>query len=109
MKQSEFGKGLAYCLGLFLAHAEGKDLSAHLWFNVASDHLYDLQIPETLPVSLAGSLRTFSAKVLCWGHGFRNEAKATEKDKTWAIDRAKELLRKVDMAYGVETQKAQWD
>jgi len=41
---SEFGRGFAYCLGLFLAHAE-KDygMVAHydLWFCAATDHLWE--------------------------------------------------------------------
>lgn len=55
-ERSEFGKGYAYCLGLFLAHAEraGQDQKTYksigaedrwpsMWFNAAADHLYDLQ------------------------------------------------------------------
>lgn len=107
-KKSEFGKGLTYCLGLFLAHEErAESYSPDLWFNGASDHLYELQIPETLPVRLAGSLRTFRDKVLYWGHAFKD--KATEKDKAWALAEVRELLRKVDEAYGVKTQKGEYE
>jgi len=49
-RESEFGKGLTYCIGLFLAHAERKidfgtdERSAETWFNGASDHLYEIDV-----------------------------------------------------------------
>jgi len=60
-KTSEFGQGLTYCLGLFLAHEwnlkemektyskVGLNDWVSIWFNGASDHLYDLEIPDKLP------------------------------------------------------------
>jgi len=123
MSRSEFGRGLTYCLGLFLAHAEryGEKLHdekfrveferfrlAELWFNGASDHLYELEIPEALPKSLQKRLKRFQDKVLNWGHGFPKK-KATEKDMIWSIQEAKNLLRLIDKAYGVETKKGDWE
>jgi len=110
MKESEFGKGLCYCLGLFLAHAEREGrpaVTAESWFNGASDHFYELQVPTTLPPRLRKRLAELQEKALHWGHGFKGDAK--EEDKTWAITEAKNLLLKLDKLNGVETQNAQWD
>lgn len=131
MEKSEFGRGLSYCLGLFLCHSErsfsgdtkyeeemderskkyGKvedySYSTEMWFNGASDHLYDLEIPEDLSKSLKSRLKRFQEKVLHWGHGFGNDA--TKKDKHWAIQEAKDLLRLIDKAHGIKVEKGQWE
>jgi len=131
--KSEFGKGLCYCLGLFLCHSERTSLfskeirenmnsdpnlkrteeswddhDAELWFNGASDHFYDLQIPEDLPKSIQKRLKILADRALRWGHGFMmGNCKA--KDKQWAIQEAKDLLRLIDKFHGVKTQKGQWE
>ena len=59
---SEFGKGLCYCIGLFLAHAEREvktERDAGLWFNAASDHLIELQV-EDAPKSVRNRLKEFA-------------------------------------------------
>ena len=103
--ESEFGRGLTYCIGLFLAHA--KSLSelrkknrifkywAETWFNGASDHLYELDVSQINAIRLRKEIENWSEKVLKWGHGFPKE-KATEKDVVWAIGKAKEFLRRID-------------
>lgn len=117
--ESEFGKGLTYCLGLFLAHAGRyeslskalKDTSlrpVEMWFNGSSDHLYELEIPETLPKSLQKRLKEFSDKCLKWGHGFPKK-KSTEEDLFWSLTEAKELLRLIDKHFKVQTIKASFD
>lgn len=119
---SDFGKGCCYCLGLFLAHQEkhlfGEESKMSefmtkeqwsLWFNASSDHFYDLQIPEILPVSVKKRLRKLQDKALIWGHGFREKGKATKEDYIWAIQEAKDLLRLIDKKLGVKTQKGQWE
>ena len=122
---SEFGKGLTYCLGLFLSHAEremwsnekdreesdanfakfgkkeGYSHTTELWFNGASDHLYELQIPKTLPVTLQKRLKRFQKKVLDLEHGFNNNC--VRDDKPWAINEAQKLLMLIDKANGIKT------
>jgi hypothetical protein len=120
--ESEFGKGLTYCIGLFLAHTERfketkeiyKKISfsedaAEMWFNAASDHCYELQIPDNLSATLKEKLENWKDKCLKWGHGYIDDGKATEEDVTWSIKEAKELLRLIDMEHGVETIAASWD
>ena len=129
--KSEFGKGLSYCLALFLCHSERtpwgrskegvkveddmdkrmrKDIknkkysfSTEMWFNGASDHLYELEISVKLPKTLQMRLKRFQSKVIHWGHGFHNDV--TIEDKGWAIQEAKDLIRLIDKAYKVKTQK----
>jgi hypothetical protein len=117
--ESDFGKGLTYCLGLFLCHAERDRhadeklralIGADSWFNGASDHLYEMEIPEALPEPLRKRLGEFQDKCLSWGHGFGMDgrAAATDKDREWAIDEAKSLLMEIDAHFGIATCEASW-
>jgi hypothetical protein len=114
--KSEFGRGLTYCLGLFLCHSErtryegltkGRDIE--LWFNGAGDHLFDLEVPETLPVRLQRRLRSFQRKVLGWRNTWGEDKPPTKDDKKWAIKEAKTLLRLIDKHFGVKTQEGSWE
>ena len=108
--KSDFGKGLGYCLGMFLAHAERKfdenlSFGCMLWFNGAADHLYELEILETLPEKLKERLKKFQSKC----RQFRDiQGNATEADINWSIEEAKELLRLIDEAHGIKTMEAEW-
>ncbi len=104
---SEFGKGLTYCLGLFLAHSERKcnTIYDHMtWFNAAADHFYDLEIPKNLPRNIKSRLKNLQNKSLSWRLG-----NPTKENKEWAIDEAKHLLLKIDKFYGVSVEKADWE
>ena len=102
--RSEFGQGLAYCLGLFLAHAGRDDEPARVgtWFNGASDHLYGLRLPSK-PAALRRRLQEFKDKVLQLGHGFPEQS-----DRDWAIEEAKALLLEIDRANGIRAKEATW-
>ena len=118
-EQSEFGKGLTYCLGLFLAHADREMLKwerdpdgVQMWFNGASDHLYDLQV-DSAPFLLQKRLQVLKDKCLDWGHGsglmsVDKSDLPTKKDKAWALDEAKDLLYELDKANGIPVEKGQW-
>lgn len=128
IEQSEFGKGLAYCLGLFLAHAERMekqieqyrklkeanpvvfrdDDSAEMWFNGAADHLFELQV-ESAPENLRPRMKLFQDKCLEWRLSYNNSPKATSDDVKWAIQEAKDLLREIDNAAGILTEKGSWE
>ena len=122
--KSEFGKGLTYCLGLFLAHAQDHrieselkdakgirpELSVELWFYGAADHLFDLEIPKNLPYRLKKRIKKFQSRVLFLRMPVgRTVNGPTEEDKNWAIQEAKDLLRLIDKHFGVKTGKAQWE
>ena len=118
MSKSEFGKGLCYNLGLFLAHEQmfkreitENNLIANIWFNGASDHLYELQIPKTLPKSLQKRLKNFQEKCLDLGHGsgLLDMTSATKEDIKWAVQEAKDLLMEIDKAHGIKVSKGHYE
>ena|ERR1700760_378119 len=100
---SDFGKGYAYCLGLFLAHAE-KISFGGTWFNGAADHLYDMIIPPNYSETEEEEIEIFKQTCIKW----RLE-EYTESDKKWAIQKAKDLLRAYDDKNGVVTEKGKWE
>jgi len=110
--KSEFGRGLTYCLGLFLMHERQRQKFedskwAHLWFNGASDHLYELNIPDNFPDSLKKRIKIFQKKCLEWGHGFPKK-QAEIKDVYWALNEAKTILRLIDKnVLNVNTEKGE--
>ena len=80
-----------------------------MWFYSATDHLFDLQIPETLPKSLQTRLKKFQNKVLKWRLPMNEKDYATKRDKLWAINEAKTLLILIDKHFGIKTQKGDWE
>jgi hypothetical protein len=125
--KSEFGQGLTYCLGMFLAHERdglfwareqlGKRMSDYIvaesWFNGASDHLYQLQIPNNLPTALQKRLRMLKKKCIDWGHGYGiggwNYGKPSTEKIKWALKEARDLLRLIDKFHGIITIKGSWE
>lgn len=120
-RTSEFGEGLTYNLGMFLAHEclhtelfIGEDktskLGVELWFNASSDHLYiwkpmyGLQIPKKFPVQLQARLLRFKRKCLHWGHKH-----ATVDDYYWATKEARALLIAIDKHLGVSVKRGEWE
>lgn len=107
---SKFGKGLTYCIGLFLAHADrqiyANDYS--MWFYGAADHLYDLELPNWLPEKLEKRLKQFQGKCITW-RLILGKNEVTKKDFDWAINEAKSLLMLIDKHFNVKVKKAQWE
>ena len=118
MTESEFGKGLTYCIGLFLAHAERweKDKEtytgvnkAEMWFNGASDHLYELDTTQIANNTFRKEIDNWRQEVLHWGHGFKKPY-PTEKNVIWSIEKAIEFLRRIDKTMlKTKTIKGQWE
>ena len=114
---SEFGKGLTYCIGLFLGHegriANYKDNKVfrdwpEMWFNGASDHLYELDATQVSEGKLREEIEGWVEKILHWGHGF-SPPKPTEEDFKWSLEKAKEFLRRIDKTLlNTKTIKGQW-
>lgn len=121
---SEFGKGLCYCLGLFLAHAEGfrryKEMhkgmadgpmgAADMWFNGASDHLYDF-MPDYAPTTaLQERCQEFKNKCFKWrGSCVNDDPDPTEDNVHWALQEAKDLLREIDLHHNIPAVKGSWE
>lgn len=120
---SEFGRGLAYNLGLFLAHTAKYEyykeihktpypeqmsyMDEEMFFNGASDHVYDLLV-ENAPIHLQPRLQEFKDKCLHWGHGY-TEPHPTKSDVYWSIQEAKNLLLELDKANNIPALKGEWE
>ena len=118
--ESEFGKGLTYCIGLFLCHSDkaieykqqqkksGFAKWPEMWFNGSSDHLYELNVSKVGDKKLQANLEDWAKKVIHWGHGF-SAPYPTEDDVFWSISEAKEFLRLIDeKMLNTETITASW-
>jgi len=106
-QQSDFGRGLVYCIGLFLAHAsEAKNM---LWIDAASDHLFELETLNIRDKKLKREIEDWREKVLNWRHGLSRK-RATEEQIDWAIEQAKTFLYRIDKKMlGVDAAKARWE
>ena len=115
---SGFGRGYAYCLGLFLAH-EWKlfhDKKIHedspvigysramMWFNGAADHLAELIAPDKLPKAKIKEIEKFKSRCM----NLRNDDYATFEDCDEALKDAKRLLLEWDLFNGIEAIKGKW-
>ena len=130
MEESDFGKGCVYCIGLFLAHAERlndmveryKEMrekhpdmfeechAVQLWFNGASDHIYELEIPNQFPEELRERIKIFQSKCLDLSHGISGlMLKVPLREGLWAIQEAKDILREIDRTLGVEVIKGNYE
>lgn len=117
-EESEFGKGYAYCLGLFIAHEfhmqewrklfkEKGIMDASIWFNGAADHLFELQIPNTLSEEKKKQIIDFKNRCLAFRLCMNGE-NCTYEDAQAAVDEAKDLLREWDEFNGISTLKGTW-
>lgn len=105
--ESEFGKGFAYNLGLFLAH-ENTNLTKYAdesnWFTAAYDHLYELCVdPKYLGDKLAFRVQSF--RDFC----FDKKNKANQHDKEWALQEARDLLLEWDIALEIPAMKGSYE
>ena len=128
--KSDFGRGVTYCLGLFLAHERElyhkldsyKELSkkfpevykesaaVQLWFYSSADHFFELEIPETLPKKIQKRLGVLKAKCLVWRLSMYENNSPKISDAKWALDEAKALLLEIDkkMFPGIKFMKGKY-
>jgi|ERR1700719_1489410 len=128
MTESEFGKGFIYNLILFSKHWWKKmnDMETYkkmrekypdgfseedclsLWFNGASDHFYELEIPEKYKDTKIGNLsKELRDTSLHWGHGFQE--KPTDKDFKDTFDKLEKLAMLIDKeVFGIKDIEATW-
>lgn len=126
-KTSEFGTGCVYNLVLFAKHyerltsdlerykdkkepywSEGKLI--HQWFNGASDHLYDLCIPQGWEKKKVGKLlRELQSSALDIGHGKGLlEDYTTKKEFDKIMRLVDEIAMLIDRELGVQSRKAEY-
>ena len=132
VQMSDFGKGCAYCLGLFLAHEARilqdlqmfestaevmknkypdynvKEQASSMWFHSACDHLFGLVIPDKYNPELKLKIETFKDRCLSLRLPMGLEPTATIDDYNWAINEAKELLLLIDKEQGIECEKGEY-
>lgn len=127
-KTSEFGKGFIYNLILFAKHCEGirertqlyegmrkkypklfsEDEAYQIWFNGASDHFYELEIPERFINTEIGNIaQDLKERTLYLGHGFMR--KATKKDFDEVFKKLERLGMLIDKELGLEPIEAEWN
>lgn len=127
---SEFGKGFIYNLILFSKHsylhleflknyAELRKLhpdkpefftdesALALWFNAASDHFYDFEVPLQWKNNEIGKLaEEIRSRTLYFGHGFRMNP--TIEDFKDIENKIELLARLVDKELGIDDIEAQY-
>ena len=114
--ESEFGKGFVYNLILFASHFERqmvetegvKDYS--LWFNGASDHLWELTIPKQWRKTEIG-LKAFELRDLALdiGHGSRMLERDVEDEFKKVVKLTKEIGLLIDKELGFKPIKGTWE
>lgn len=128
---SDFGKGFIYNLILFTKHwaemrtkldmykkmrERSPDLfdendAVQLWFNGASDHFYEFEIPEKYKDTEIGKIALYiESKSLDAGHGsgLMGRKKITLKDYEEVFEKLENLAMLIDKELGVEDIEARW-
>jgi len=125
---SEFGKGLIICLVKFAEHSMKlySDLeiyekmrrdhpdsftepsAIHSWANGASDHLYEIEVPEGKDwYRIRKKVEELQTKGLDMGHGFtRNNY--TKDDALELFKLTQEIALMVDRKLGLKPQLGDW-
>lgn len=132
-KDSEFGRGLCYPLGLFLAH-EGKlhsmiddykeiaksakerghedyfneQRAVEMWFNGAADHFFEF-MPEFAPRHLYRRCYELQKQCLHWRLPMNKAENPTKEDAEWALQEAKILLKEIDQAWVIPAVKGDYE
>lgn len=84
-----------------------KQRDVEIWFYGAADHIHELD--TTSPTKkLTKQLIVFYEKVMDWRLPMGTQ-KPNQEDKDWALQEAKDLLRAIDEAHGIETEKGEWE
>lgn len=120
-EQSEFGRGFVYNLILFAEHfgranewtpeSMPESMAAGLFFNGASDHLYELEIPEQFKKKKLGKLaKELQDFALSIGHGPRMMDNTVKRDDIKKVIRmTKDLGLLIDKELGITPEKGQWE
>jgi len=127
--KSEFGKGLVICLVKFAEHAERwmkdkklyKELAekhpnlfdeseaVEIFFNGASDHLYEIKVPQKLRhTKIEAKVKKLQNLGLEMGHGFNKNKKWSEKDVIEAYDLCREIALMIDRYIGLKPDIGTW-
>jgi esterase/lipase superfamily enzyme len=113
---SEFGKGTIYPLLLWACHLERNKYKEKydysMWFNGASDHLYELEIPKKWKNKPLGrKLKKLIDLAFDIGHGDRmlDEEEAIKKDFKKCVILTKEIAFLIDKELGFNPIKGEYE
>lgn len=123
-EESEFGKGLIVCLVKFAEHFmklqsdietykkynigginnHPESSAVGLWANGATDHLYDIEVPEGKDWDeIREKVEELKTKGLEMGHGLNSLSnKSTKEDAEYLMDLTKEIAILIDKKLGLE-------
>lgn len=130
--ESEFGKGFIYCLINFAKHFDkayemieqyqklreehgfkkntySEEGALSLWINGASDHLYELVIPEQIPEELKKKVIKLQDTALDYGHGNKMLTDMSKDKYNELRELLNEIALGIDNWLKVDTEKAGWD
>jgi hypothetical protein len=113
---SEFGKGLTYCLGLFLCHVNDaayvseldeqfRRLTETTWFYGATDHLYEID-----EEACSEEINAMVTELKKFVFDKRNKVNGTKEDILKAKRMALDILMKIDKeCLYVETARGDYE
>lgn len=79
-----------------------------MWANGATDHLYEMEVPEDWDEGIGELVEELSSKGLRMGHGF-TEAQWTMEDLNYLMKLTKKIARMIDEKLGVTSIEATWE
>ncbi len=119
-EKSEFGKGLVICLVKFAEHYErlmsyketykniGEYRAVEMWFNGASDHLYEIEVPTNWKgTKMERKVKELQKYALKIGHGFTGE-KFKEADVFKALEMTHKIALLIDKHLGLSPDIGEW-
>ena len=120
---SEFGKGFIYNLVLFAKHLDAalermdnykeagmsKEHALSLWINGASDHLYDIVVPDNVPKDIAKQVNKLQELALSYGHGSKMMVDMPMSVYTELSSRTCKLAIAIDKWLGVKVEVAEYE
>jgi len=126
---SKFGRGFVYNLILFAKHwhqgieyaeklenlhkginkEDARNRGIQIFFNSASDHLFEFEIPKQFRKKKIGKLaKQFQDFCLELGHGSKM-SETTERDFEKAFEMLEELAQLIDKELGINDIEAEWN
>lgn len=124
--KSEFGRGLVICLVKFAEHAmyiqtvireyasvggEKEHVGVNLWANGATDHLYDIEVPEGKDWDeIRGLVKELQDVGLDMGHGggLRGDTKYTKEQAVALIEKTRKIALLIDIKIGINPDEGEF-
>jgi hypothetical protein len=82
-----------------------EQMAAIRWLSAASRPIQNLQIPAHLPREIRDRLQQLKSRCNAWAFPSSIASGPSKNDVLWALEEAKELIRRLDELNGVQTKK----